>query len=77
MSERKDRIKAIQDRMAAQRECDRREREVSQREMAELKSRVTSLVQRVELGERKFQQIMSEISEMSADIWGGDMKARL
>jgi len=41
---------------------------IQDRMAAELKSRVTSLVQRVELGERKFKQIMREISEMTADI---------
>ena len=76
MSERLDRIEAILERMAEQREADRREmaeqreadrremaeqREADRQEMAELRKTVTALVQIVEIHQRKFDEIITYV----------------
>lgn len=65
MSERLDRIEAILERMAKQREADIRamaeQREADWQEMAELRKTVTALVQIVEIHQRKFDEIITYV----------------
>ncbi|NJK40106.1 MAG: hypothetical protein HC835_16755 [Oscillatoriales cyanobacterium RM2_1_1] len=76
MNQRLDRIEAFLERMAEQREIDRQEilaqRQVSQREMAELCSTVTSLVQVVAIHQPNFERFIDQMNQIRTEnqqIW--------
>ncbi|MGH2415564.1 MAG: hypothetical protein ACRDEA_18115 [Microcystaceae cyanobacterium] len=68
-TERLDRIEAILERTAAEREVDRRE-------MAELRSMITSLARTVEIHQQYFEIIIAEIRDMTSEIRGLQLENR-